>query len=146
ELRTPLTSIRGYTEILADDDGLNDPQRTIIGIIDRNGQRLLDLIEDLLTFSSVEAGTLTLSRGPVRLHQVVDSACAAVRPALEAAGLSLTVDVAAELPTVDGDAAQLERVLLNLLSNAVKFSDRGGSVTVTGRLDGADVVMAVRDT
>jgi len=146
ELRTPLTSIRGYTEILADDDGLDEPQRAIIGIIDRNGQRLLDLIEDLLTFSSVEAGTLTLSRAPVHVRQVIDSACAAVRPALEAAGLSLTVDLAVALPTVDGDAGQLERVLLNLLSNAIKFSDPGGSVTVTALLDGADVVVAVRDT
>src|SRR5581483_9339535 len=91
ELRTPLTSIRGYTEILADDPNLAPSQRNIVGIIDRNGQRLLTLIEDLLTFSSIESGTLTLASDPVALRPLVDSACEAVRPAVESAALDLAV-------------------------------------------------------
>jgi PAS domain S-box-containing protein len=118
ELRTPLTSIRGYTEILADDVDLGTSQRGIVGIIDRNGQRLLTLIEDLLTFSSIESGTLALASAPVALRRLVDGACEAVRPSVESAGLTLAVAVPADLPTVDGDVDQLERVLLNLFSNA----------------------------
>ncbi|MEV6925963.1 ATP-binding protein [Dactylosporangium sp. NPDC051485] len=149
ELRTPLTSIRGYTEILADSDttGLGPTERRIVGIIDRNGRRLLDLIEDLLTFSRIESGTLTLAPGPVRIRQLVDAACEAIRPAIEAAGLHLTLDVDDHIPVVRGDGEQLERVVLNLLDNAVKFSDpNGGTVTVTGRERDGEVVLWVRDT
>jgi PAS domain S-box-containing protein len=148
ELRTPLTSIRGYTEILADSDAaaLGATERKIVGIIDRNGRRLLDLIEDLLTFSRIESGTLTLSVGPVRVRQLVEAACEAIRPAVEAAGLQLVLDVDEHIPVVEGDGEQLERVLLNLLDNAVKFSDRAGTVTVTGRERDGEVVVWVRDT
>ncbi|MFI5906640.1 ATP-binding protein [Dactylosporangium sp. NPDC051541] len=148
ELRTPLTSIRGYTEILADSDAtaLGPTERKIVGIIDRNGRRLLDLIEDLLTFSRIESGTLTLDLGPVRLRRLIDAACEAIRPAMETAGLRLTIDVDDHIPTVQGDAEQLERVVLNLLDNAVKFSDPAGAVTVTGRERDGEVVLWVRDT
>jgi PAS domain S-box-containing protein len=145
ELRTPLTSIRGYTEILADDPNLGGTQRKIVDIIDRNGQRLLTLIEDLLTFSSIESGTLCLASAPVALRQLVDGACEAVRPSLESAGLTLTVAVPADLPTALGDVDQLERVLLNLLSNAVKFSHPGGTVRVAAEAFGDEVVISVCD-
>jgi signal transduction histidine kinase len=145
ELRTPLTSIRGYTEILADDGNLGPPQRNIVNIIDRNGQRLLTLIEDLLTFSSIESGTLTLASAPVALQRLVDGACEAVRPSVESAGLTLAVAVPADLPTVDGDIDQLERVLLNLLSNAVKFSHPGGTVRVAAEKRADEVVISVSD-
>jgi PAS domain S-box-containing protein len=146
ELRTPLTSIRGYTEILADDDGLDGAQRNIINIIDRNGQRLMDLIEDLLTFSSIESGTLQLAAGPVQMRGLMEAAAEAVRPVLESAGLSLTLDIAPELPIVDGDGGQLERVLLNLLSNAAKFSNPGGAILVTAKAERGHVVVSVEDS
>jgi PAS domain S-box-containing protein len=146
ELRTPLTSIRGYTEILADDPELDSAQRGIIGIIDRNGQRLMDLIEDLLTFSSIESGQLVLGNGPVQMKQLIDAAGEAVRPVLESAGLALSLDIAPDLPIVDGDGAQLERVLLNLLSNAVKFSNPGGAVLVTAKAANGYVVLSVEDS
>jgi PAS domain S-box-containing protein len=146
ELRTPLTSIRGYTEILFDDPELGSAQRGIIGIIDRNGQRLMDLIEDLLTFSSIESGQLVLASGPVQMKQLIDAAGEAVRPVLESAGLALSLDVAPNLPIVDGDGGQLERVLLNLLSNAVKFSNPGGAVLVTAKAQNGYVVVSVEDS
>jgi signal transduction histidine kinase len=147
ELRTPLTSIRGYTEILAEDvnGSLTDDERRIIQIIDRNGRRLLSLIEDLLTFSRIEAGTLVLRRGPVQLTDVLESACDAVRPSAQA-GLSIHLDMPPRLPAVEADAAQLERVMLNLLSNAVKFSPEGGLITVTARPERAEVIVSVADT
>ncbi|WP_432835098.1 ATP-binding protein [Dactylosporangium sp. CA-092794] len=148
ELRTPLTSIRGYTEILADSDAtaLGPTERKIVAIIDRNGRRLLDLIEDLLTFSRIESGTLTLSVGPVYVRQLLDAAGEAIRPALETAGLQLLLDVDEHIPVLQGDAEQLERVVLNLLDNAVKFSDPAGTITVTGRERDGEVVVWVRDT
>ena len=143
ELRTPLTSIRGYTEILADAhaSSLGATERKIVGIIDRNGRRLLDLIEDLLTFSRIESGTLTLTVGPVKVKHVIDAACEAIRPSVESAGLTITTDIDEHIPVVQGDGDQLERVVLNLLTNAVKFSDPGGSITVTGRERDGQVVV-----
>jgi PAS domain S-box-containing protein len=147
ELRTPLTSIRGYTEILAEDvNGVfsEDDQR-IISIIDRNGRRLLALIDDLLTFSHIEAGTLVLTYGPVRLDDVLDSAVEAVRSTAQP-GLTIRLDIADRLPAVEADGGQIERVMLNLLSNAVKFSPDGGTVTVTARAEPTEVVVSVADT
>jgi PAS domain S-box-containing protein len=148
ELRTPLTSIRGYTEILADSDAtsLGETERKIVGIIDRNGRRLLDLIEDLLTFARIESGTLTLNLGSVKIRQLIDAACEAIRPSVEAAGLGLVLDIDGHIPVVQGDGDQLERVVLNLLTNAVKFTDPGGTVTVTGRERDGEIVVWVRDT
>ncbi len=148
ELRTPLTSIRGYTEILADAhaSSLGATERKIVGIIDRNGRRLLDLIEDLLTFSRIESGTLTLSVGPVMVRHIIDAAYEAIRPSVETAGLNVTLDIDEHIPVVQGDGEQLERVVLNLLTNAVKFSAPGGSITVTGRERDGEVVVWVRDT
>jgi PAS domain S-box-containing protein len=147
ELRTPLTSIRGYTEILADDVNgtLTEDEHRIIAIIDRNGRRLLSLIEDLLTFSRIEAGTLVLTRGPVQLTEVLESACEAVRPSAQA-GLAIHLDMPPRLPAIEADAAQLERVMLNLLSNAVKFSPDGGVITVSARPEQAEVIVSVADT
>jgi len=148
ELRTPLTSIRGYTEILADSDAtaLGATERKIVGIIDRNGRRLLDLIEDLLTFSQIESGTLTLAAGPVKIRQLIEAACEAVRPEVEQAGLTMVLDIDEHIPVVQGDSEQLERVVLNLLTNAVKFSDPGGMITLTGRERDGEVVVWIRDT
>jgi PAS domain S-box-containing protein len=146
ELRTPLTSIRGYTEILAEDRALGAAQRNIITIIDRNGQRLMDLIEDLLTFSSIESGGLQLATGPVQFQHLIEAASEAVRPVVESAGLTLSLDIAPELPIVEGDGGQLERVLLNVLSNAVKFSNAGGAVLVTAKAEAGHVVVSVEDS
>jgi PAS domain S-box-containing protein len=175
ELRTPLTSIRGYTEILTESDSstLSGPERRMIDVIDRNGKRLLDLIEDLLTFARVESGGLVLQKEPLDGGELVVRCCATVEPMLGgrqpapgvlaappadgtapagtrlnlvSSHLSLVTDVAAGLPRVQADPAQLERVLLNLLTNAIKFSPDGGVVTVRARPDGGDVTVTVADT
>jgi PAS domain S-box-containing protein len=145
ELRTPLTSIRGYTEMLAEDvNGVfGEEDRRLIEIIDRNGRRLLALIDDLLTFSHIEAGTLQLLRGPVQIGDLLHSAGEAVRSTAPA---DVAVKLSCEpLPMVDADGPQIERVLLNLISNAVKFSPDGGTVAVTARRQAAEVVVSVAD-
>jgi PAS domain S-box-containing protein len=144
ELRTPLTSIRGYTEMLAE-DVQSDDERHIISIIDRNGRRLLNLIDDLLTFSHIEAGTLMLTCGPVQVADVLHSAVEAIRSTAPPE-VALKVSAAGPLPVMELDGPQIERVMLNLLSNAVKFSPDGGPVTVTVRAEPGEVVVSVADT
>jgi PAS domain S-box-containing protein len=84
ELRTPLTSIRGYTEILSESDSstLSGSERRMIDVIDRNGKRLLDLIEDLLTFARVESGALVLLKEPLDVADLIVRCCATVEPLL----------------------------------------------------------------
>jgi PAS domain S-box-containing protein len=145
ELRTPLTSIRGYTEMLAEDVNgvLTDDDRRLVEIIDRNGRRLLALIDDLLTFSHIEAGTLQLMREPVQIADLVHGAAEVVR---STAPPEVAVRLSCEpLPVIDADGPQIERVLVNLLSNAVKFSPDGGTVTVTARPSSDEVVVSVAD-
>jgi two-component system, OmpR family, phosphate regulon sensor histidine kinase PhoR len=147
ELRTPLTSIVGYVEILADEDAgpLNPEQRRLLAAVERNGQRLLALIDDLLVLSRIEAGTLRLARAPFDLAALVASARQAVLPGLAGRALAIEVDVPEALGPLEGDAGQLERVLLNLLSNAMKFSPEGSAITVRAWREGGQVHVAVAD-
>jgi PAS domain S-box-containing protein len=145
ELRTPLTSIRGYTELLSDMQ-LGPGELRIVEIIDANGRRLLSLIEDLLTFARMEQGEIPLELGKVDVAALVDRCLAVMMPVAAGNGVVLTADSVPDLPVIEADASQLERVLLNLLSNAVKFSPQGGDVTVRIRCADGQVTVAVTDT
>jgi signal transduction histidine kinase len=147
ELRTPLTSVMGYVELLLDGGpGYPTPeQNRMLGIIDRNGRRLLTLIEDLLTMSRVDAGIFALQIGPVDLAEVIERVREMTAPTVAAAGLDFTIDLGGASELL-GDRQQLERSLLNLVSNAVKFSSFGGIVEIATRTDGDDVAISVRDT
>lgn len=147
ELRTPLTSIRGYTEILAEDETLPADKRQMVEIIDRNGRRLLQLVDELLEFDRITSGQRPLALRPVDLATLIDDCGAAIAQEVAAAGLRLVRDVHVGLPLVRADRGLLERMLLSLLSNAVRFTPPGGTVTVTGRPVGPDaVLLAVTDT
>jgi PAS domain S-box-containing protein len=148
ELRTPLTSIVGYTELLADDvsDNLTEEQVQLIERIDRNGERLLTLVEDLLTLARVEDGSLALDRVEVDLRDAVRVATDEVVHAAHKGRVSLRVDVPTEPVPLEGDKAYLERLVLNLVSNAVKFTDAGGEVVVSLRVTGEVAEVRVRDT
>ena len=148
ELRTPLTSIIGYTELLT--EGLTGPltsmQHDLVEKIDRNGSRLLSLVEDLLTLSRVANGSFQLERVPTDLGEAVRRASAEVSTAACQQGVSVEVNLPAGPVTVMGDHEQLERLVLNLVSNAVKFSDSGGVVRVTLERRQHLAVLAVADT
>ncbi|MDR7277840.1 ATP-binding protein [Catenuloplanes atrovinosus] len=147
ELRTPLTSIAGYVEMLQDEDAgpLNTNQAKMLGVIARNTSRLRGLIEDLLILSRIEAGTFRASRGAVDLTGLISGAYAAIGPAADKSGVSLSVSAEDDLGIV-ADRDQIDRVLSNLLSNAVKFTPSGGAVTLTARRDGDEVQIEVADT
>ncbi len=147
ELRTPLTSIAGYLEMLRDGDAgeLAPAQRRMLDVIGRNTARLRALIEDLLILSRIEAGTFRTTRSTLDVADLVTGVVAATAPIAQKASVTLRADVTGPLP-VSADADQLDKVVAGLLSNAVKFTPAGGSVTVTGRVDGDHVVLTVADT
>jgi two-component system phosphate regulon sensor histidine kinase PhoR len=148
ELRTPLTSIVGYTELLLDGDAgdLERPQHDMLEVVDRNGRRLLALIDDLLLVSRIDAGALPRERAPVAVGDVIDSAVTAVSPLLTNRDLVVRGEHPPGLPPVLADRDELERVLINLLSNAFKFTSDGGSVSVRASAEAGEVLIAVTDT
>lgn len=148
DLRTPLTSIRGYVEMLADADEQVSPERqaAMLEAISRNTQRLQALIEDMLTISKMELGSFTSELRPLDLTALVTQVVDAIRPTAADGGLGLELDITGESLTVEGDSDQLDRALLNLLSNAVKYTPSGGTVTVTAAGGDGSAVVTVADT
>ena len=145
ELRTPLNAIIGYQSLLEEgiDGALNDSQLKQLSRIRAGADHLLGLIDEVLTFSRVEAGKEVLREDEVRLRPLIEEAVVMVMPLAEAKGLSLRVDVPdAQLQT---DGGKLRQILLNLLSNAVKFTDRG-EISVRVRESEDRVEVRVVDT
>jgi signal transduction histidine kinase len=147
ELRSPLTSVIGYVELLIDGvpDEPSREQRRMLTIIERNSRRLLALIEDLLTMSRVEAGTFELEVGSVDLGELIEQVRDTAAPTVTQSKLDLVIDLGPDLSLI-GDRDQLERALLNLVSNSVKFTPAGGRIEITTRTVGVDIAVSVLDT
>ena len=148
DLRTPLTSIIGYVEMLADDQaGLARPdQAMMLDAVERNARRLKTMTEDMLTISKIELGAFTSRLHPLDLGSLVPAAADVIRPSAAAGGLTFEVSCPDHDLMIDGDPEQLDRVLVNLLSNAVKYTPRGGSVALTVDDAGDSAVLKVADT
>ncbi|MFC8344267.1 HAMP domain-containing protein [Streptomyces sp. NPDC057280] len=147
ELRTPLNSLLILAKLLADnaDSNLTPKQVEFAETIHGAGSDLLQLINDILDLSKVEAGKMDVSPTRIALVQLVDYVEATFRPLTAEKGLDLSVRVSPELPaTLHTDEQRLLQVLRNLLSNAVKFTD-SGSVELVIRPAGADVPMQIRE-
>jgi signal transduction histidine kinase len=133
ELRTPLNAIIGYTQLqVAGMIGpLNDEQKGFQERVLVNAQHLLQLINDILDISKIEAGRMELAEQPFNLRQTLESIVSQSRVLAESKGLAFTLEYAPDLPEqVIGDQTRLRQVVLNLVSNAVKFTD-AGSIRVT---------------
>jgi PAS domain S-box-containing protein len=148
ELRTPLTSIRGYLELVVDDAaaaGLPLELQEWLKVIDRNAERLLSLVEDLLISAQAHSGTLTLAKDAVDVGTVVRQCAVASRPNAATRGIALECATEPDL-IVYGDATRIAQVVDNLVSNALKFTHPGGRVElIASRQEGA-VRIEVADT
>lgn len=131
ELRTPLNAILGYTEmVLSGTYGpLTDRVRDRLNRVYRNGQQLLEMINDVLDLSKIEAGEMRLSLEPLELAPLILSAVGSVAPQVESKHLHLAVEIPANMPCAIADSGRLRQMVINLLSNAVKFT-REGTITV----------------
>jgi signal transduction histidine kinase len=128
ELRTPLTSISGYLELILEDEQ-DEQKRNYLGVVERNADRLLGLVSDLLFSARLQGGRLELERTDVDLRSLVLQAVESATPRAEAAGVELTLAVE-KVPPVSGEAVRLAQLLDNLVSNAIKFTPAGGRVAV----------------
>ena len=147
ELRTPLASIKSVIETL-ESGALDDKEvaREFLSRADEEVDRLAQLVEELLELSRLESGQAPLAREPVAMSLVLAQAVERLRPQAEKRGLSLTLDVASDLPAVIGDGERLERLAVNLIHNALKFTAAGGSVRVSAGLVDNAVTVKVSDT
>jgi PAS domain S-box-containing protein len=145
ELRTPLTSIRGYLELVLDGPAgsLTEEQNRFLRVVERNADRLLGLVGDLLFVAQVDAGRLPVEFSDLDLALVAAECVDGVRPTAEAKGLELIVD--APPLAAKGDRGRLDQLLGNLISNAVKFTPEGGRVTVRVSAHDESAVIEVSD-
>ena len=149
ELRTPLNAILGFSEILAGEmlGPLDERYRDYAKDIHDSGLHLLSIIDDLLDLSKIEAGRLNLNEDIVDLVELFDTVSRFVRERASSAGLTLSIDLPANMPPVKADRRALRQVLLNLLSNSVKFTPAGGHITLEAmREPCGDIGFRVRDT
>ncbi|MDP6545348.1 MAG: response regulator [Phycisphaerae bacterium] len=147
ELRTPLNSVLSLSQLmLSRGTGKNiDEEAEFLTVIERNGRGLLNLINDVLDLSRIEAGQAEILPADVSAADVTEAALSTTRPLIDEKQLTLRVNIADNLPTLHTDEGKVRQILLNLLSNAVKFTDTG-EVSVAVRLDGDCVSFAVGDS
>jgi signal transduction histidine kinase/CheY-like chemotaxis protein len=147
ELRTPLSAIIGFSQILLDgiDGPLTDDQEQDVQRVNKSGQSLLTLINQILDLSKIEAGKMELSIERLELPALIESVVESVSPLAQEKGLRIQMRFATSLPAVEADGVRMKQILINLLSNAVKFTERG-HIEVSAQPAGRMVRVAVKDT
>ncbi len=136
ELRTPLNSILGFSDLLQRQTGgkLTERQVNHVKAIEKSGQHLLQLINDILDLSKIEAGKVELDLEPVSVHELCSQCLKMIQPRAETKRLALSLELDYQIGQVLLDERRVRQMLINLLSNAVKFTPEGGKVKLAGRL------------
>ncbi len=141
ELRTPLNAILGMSECLQSEifGSLNERQLKSIGTIERSGQHLLSLINDILDVSKIAAGKLELEISKVPIPHLCNSSIAFVKQQADRKQIQLNLDLPTQIGKISVDRRRMVQVIINLLSNAVKFTPKGGSVKLSASISTADL-------
>ncbi|WP_017307209.1 response regulator [Spirulina subsalsa] len=126
ELRTPLNAILGYPRLLLNSPTLSPEDQSYIRTIERSGEYLLALINQILDLSKIEAGRMVLNVTPLKLHQLLHELDIMLQPSAQAKGLIFTLEKGDNLPDlIQADGVKLQQVLVNLLNNGIKFTSKG---------------------
>lgn len=147
ELRTPLNAVIGFAQLMERDAGLSKEQHESLGLIQRAGEHLLGLINDVLSISKIEAGKLMLVNQGFNPKRMLQSVEEMLRVRAESKGLRLVFDVDPDVPdAVRGDEGKLRQVLINLIGNAIKFTERGGVALRCTHVDDDRMKFEIEDT
>jgi PAS domain S-box-containing protein len=148
ELRTPLNAVIGFSELLEQQifGTLNDKQNAYVGNVLVSGRHLLQLVNDILDISKVEAGRMDLAYELTPIGSIVDVVRGVIQAVAAKKGINLEVAVPDDLPEVQVDPGRIKQVLYNLISNAIKFTPRGGVVRLSAETDGEHLIVRVADT
>ncbi len=148
ELRAPMTSIKGYSDMLL--LGLagehDERQKQFLNTIKANVDRVLEMVNEFSEISRLETGTLKLDLKPLPMGDLVSEVVVSLRPQIEAKKLNLTVEVPPDLPEVWGDRTRIIQVLTNLVTNAYKYTPEGGGIAITAQWVDDSVQVDVADT
>ena len=147
ELRTPLSSIKAIVETLSD-GAMTDPQASsnFLGMIDREIDRMTQVIRELAELSRIETGEKALELEPLDLQPTIEATIAKLKLQAERKQIKVTQEIASRLPMVLAEEERIEQVLMNLLHNAIKFTPDGGTITLSAEADDGGVVVSVADT
>lgn len=149
ELRTPLNAINGFSEFLVEElfGPLGDKRYHEYSVdILSAGRHLLDLINDILDMSKIEAGKMTVDLKPIDPVDPVDAAVRMIRRKADDKGITLAFDAADDLPAIDADHRAMRQMVLNLVSNAIKFTPENGRIKVSVQKRGEEIRIAVTDS
>jgi signal transduction histidine kinase len=148
ELRTPLNAVIGFSELLEQEifGTLTAKQRSYVGNVLISGRHLLQLVNDILDISKVEAGRMDLVCEWTHLGSVVDIVRSVIQTQATKKGINLEVSIADALPALYVDPGRIKQVLYNLVSNGIKFTPRGGTVRLTSYFEDDRVAIEVADT
>lgn len=148
ELRTPLNAVIGFSEVLLDGTfgDINDRQREYLRDIWNSGRHLLELLNEILDLSKVEAGKMVLDPSTFSVADALRDVLAMVRDRAAAHEIGISVESADGIDVIEADELRFKQVVLNLVTNAVKFTPDGGTVAVCVRGDDEDLIVTVTDT
>jgi signal transduction histidine kinase len=146
ELRTPMTSIRGYTDMMIGMGGLNDMQKQFMETVRANARRLEALMQDVADMNKIRGGTMKMTAKMDMFKNIALVTEKAMQPTADQLGRKLTFDIPQGLPLLNVDSDLLARALNKLVENALRYHEKeGGEVTVTGAADGSTLVVSVKD-
>lgn len=152
ELRTPLNSIIGFSRVIIKgiDGPINDLQEQDLSAIHASGQHLLNMINDILDLSKIEAGKMEMAIEEIDLEELITSAMSTARGLVKDKPIQLDVQLPEGLPKINADPTKIRQVIINLLSNAAKFTDEG-SIIIQGNLENDEyarqyLLISVKDT
>jgi signal transduction histidine kinase/ActR/RegA family two-component response regulator len=147
ELRTPLNAVIGFSEVLLDQmfGPVNERQREYLRDIWTSGRHLLELLNEILDLSKVEAGHMVLEYSTFEVAGCLDYGLSLMRERAGQHGIELALEVAPDVGDIEADELRLKQVVVNLLTNAVKFTPDGGHVVVRARCSGDDLLVTVTD-
>ncbi len=147
ELRTPLTNIIGFSELLESPrtGALNAKQREYLNDVSASSRSLLNIIDDILDLANIDAGALELKVAPVQVRPVIEAAAIAIRDRVSRARIKLDIQVAPDVDAFIADEGRVRQILYNLLSNAIGFSSQGGEIRLVCRRNGGMIDFTVTD-
>ena len=146
ELRTPLNAVLGFSQVLeSDSDSLSEEQLKYLSYIKSSGDHLLEMVNDILDLSSIEAGKMEIEKQPIDLKDLLSRTPAVIQAQAKKKGITIEMNLAPELGIIAADGVRIKQVIYNLLSNAVKFTEAGKRIGIDGYTEEDQAVVEVWD-
>ena len=146
DIKNPLGIIMGYAELKLEEAPEDNPDREVWRRVRDGSRRIVNLVTGFLEASRAETGKMSVQQMPVQVNRLLVEAARSQESDVHRKGVKLELNLDEELPEVQGDELQLDRVFWNLIGNAIKFTRNGGTITVSSKLDNGSVCVAVKDT